>query len=201
MSATSHPLPATRDADDLGRTTRTSVIPPKYSALYQLVATDGRAPGAIARLALGIVMFPHGAQKMLGWFGGNGFSGTYDYFTTVGGLPGVIAGAVIIAEFFASIMLILGAFTRIGAGAILGIMLGAIFAVHAPNGFWMNWTGLQAGEGFEYHLLAIGLALIAIIAGGGAISVDRALMKRRAGVTSEERGPAALAGPESPAAT
>jgi putative oxidoreductase len=182
MSATSHPLPGSADTGDtdhtVGRVPADAI--PKYTALYQLVATDRRAVGTVARLALGIVMFPHGAQKMLGWFGGHGFAGTYDYFTTAGGLPGVIAGAVIIAEFSASILLILGAFTRVAAFAIMAIMLGAVFLVHLPNGFWMNWTGQQAGEGFEYHILAIALSVIAIIVGGEAFSVDRALMKRRA---------------------
>jgi putative oxidoreductase len=179
MSATSRTFRGTSDTDDRVGTTRADATLPRYSALYQLVATDRRAVGTIARLALGIVMFPHGAQKMLGWFGGQGFAGTYSYFTTQAGLPGVIAGAEIIAEFVASLLLIFGAFTRVAAFAIMTIMIGAILLVHLPHGFFMNWTGQQAGEGFEYHLLAIGLALVGIIVGGGIVSVDRMLMKRR----------------------
>lgn len=181
MSATtSRTLRETGGRDEIVGTTRGRPTAPRHTALHSLVATDGRAPGTIARLALGLVMFPHGAQKMLGWFGGYGIHGTYAFLTSKAGLPGVVAGAVIFTELVASLLLITGTFARIAAFAIMSIMIGAVLTTHLPNGFFMNWTGAQAGEGFEYHLLAIGLALITIIVGGGAISVDRVLTKRRA---------------------
>jgi putative oxidoreductase len=167
------------DTDDIVGTARARVTVPRYSTLQMIVATDGQAPGAIARLALGLVMFPHAAQKVFGWFGGPGLESTYNAFTTGMGLPGWVAAAVIMTEMLASLMLIAGAFTRIAAGGIIGVMVGAIVLVHAPHGFFMNWYGQQAGEGFEYHLLALGLAMVALILGGGAVSVDRMLMNRR----------------------
>lgn len=179
MSATSsRTFRGVEGTDELVGTTRRRPTVPREGALHALVATDGRAPATIARLALGLVMFPHGAQKMLGWFGGYGLSATYGALTSHG-LPGIVAGAVIFTELVSSLLLITGTFTRIGAFGIMSIMIGAILTTHLPNGFFMNWTGTQAGEGFEYHLLAIGLALVAIVLGGGALSVDRVLTKRR----------------------
>ena len=180
MSATSsRTFRGIEGTDELVGTTRRRPTVPRESALYALVATDGRAPGTIARLALGLVMFPHGAQKMLGWFGGPGLSGTVGVLTSKGGLPVVVAGALIFTEFVSSLLLITGTFTRVAAFGIMSIMIGAILTTHLPNGFFMNWTGTQAGEGFEYHLLAIGLALVTIVLGGGALSIDRSLTRRR----------------------
>ena len=127
-----------------------------------------------ARLALGVVMFAHGAQKMLGWFGGNGFTGTMGFFTSQG-IPAPFAFLAIVAEFFGSLGLFVGLLGRVAAFGIFCNMVVAILAVHAPNGFFMNWFGKQAGEGFEYHILAIGLAVAVMIGGSGAASIDRAL--------------------------
>lgn len=146
--------------------------------LNKLLNTENDYGALVARLALGIVMFPHGAQKVLGWFGGHGFAGTMTFFTETMGLPYLVALLVVLAEFFGSIGLIVGAVTRIAALGIGSVMLGAILLVHLPNGFFMNWGGTQAGEGFEYHLLAIGLALILILRGGGALSLDRIIAGR-----------------------
>src|SRR5271170_5202450 len=115
-------------------------------ALHTLLKTNDSASGFIARLTLGVVMFPHGAQKVLGWFGGYGFDATLHSFTTKMGIPVVFALLAFAAEFLGSIGLIVGALTRIAAFAIACEMLVAIFAVHLPNGFFMNWTGHQAGE-------------------------------------------------------
>jgi putative oxidoreductase len=147
------------------------------SALYDVVAT-GRALGTIARLTLGVVMLPHALQKAFGLFGGYGLAGTYGYFTTDVGLPGVIAGIAIALEIVGAVLLVAGAFTRFGAAAILGVMVGAVVTTHLSHGFFMNWAGTAAGEGFEYHLLAMGLAVVTIITGGGGLSVDRLLTKR-----------------------
>jgi putative oxidoreductase len=128
----------------------------------------------IVRLALGIVFLPHGLQKTLGLFGGGGFSGTMSFFTGQG-VPAALAFLVILAESAGSLGLIVGFLTRIAALGIGCVMVGAIFMVHLPNGFFMNWLGKQAGEGFEYHLLAIGMALALLIGGGGRASIDRAI--------------------------
>jgi putative oxidoreductase len=150
-------------------------------ALQLLFKTnDGFAP-LIARLTLGIVMFPHGAQKVLGWFGGFGFSGTMNFFTQQMHIPAPLAFLAIAVEFAGSIGLILGCVSRIAALGIATNMVVAIATVHAPNGFFMNWYGNQKGEGFEYHILAIGLALIVIVCGAGKASLD-SLISRRAEV-------------------
>ena len=140
-----------------------------------IISTKCNVGSLIARLTLGLVMFPHGAQKALGWFGGYGFHGTMDFFTGMMHIPAALAVLAIAAEFLGSLGLIVGLFSRIAAFGIAVNMVVAIATVHASNGFFMNWYGKQAGEGFEYHLLAIGLALIVIIQGGGALSLDKIL--------------------------
>ncbi|GJM16758.1 MAG: hypothetical protein DHS20C13_20850 [Thermodesulfobacteriota bacterium] len=129
----------------------------------------------IARITLGIVILPHGLQKLLGMFGGAGFSGTV-YFFEGSGIPSAVAILIIIGESFGAIGLIIGLLSRLAAFGLTLIMLGAIFMVHLQNGFFMNWFGNQSGEGFEYHLLALGLSLVVLINGGGKWSVDRAIV-------------------------
>jgi len=141
--------------------------------LKKLMQTDDDAGMLIVRLALGIVIFPHGAQKLLGWFGGGGYSATMQGMSQM--LPAVIVFLVIVFEFFGSLSLITGFLGRLGAFCVLCVMVGAVFTVHLPNGFFMNWGGKQAGEGFEYHILAVGIALAVIVKGSGLFSVDRAL--------------------------
>jgi putative oxidoreductase len=134
----------------------------------------------VLRLALGVVLFSHGAQKVLGWYGGAGFSGTMQMFTGTMGIPALLAVLAIAAEFLGGLGLIAGFLGRIAAFGIIANMVVAIFMVHAPFGFFMNWTGAQAGEGFEYHLLAIAIGLAVLIRGSGALSVDLALGRRLA---------------------
>jgi len=129
----------------------------------------------IARIVLGVVILPHGLQKLLGLFGGAGFSGTIEFFVG-SGLPAAVAILIIIGESFGAVGLILGFLSRLAAFGITLIMLGAIFMVHLQNGFFMNWQGNQTGEGFEFHLLALGLSLVVLIKGGGKWSVDRAIV-------------------------
>ena len=129
----------------------------------------------IARITLGIVILPHGLQKLLGMFGGAGFSGTVDFFVG-SGIPSAVAILIIICESFGALGLILGFLSRLAAFGLTLIMLGAIFMVHLQNGFFMNWFGNQAGEGFEYHILALGLSLVVLIKGGGKWSIDRAIV-------------------------
>ena len=131
----------------------------------------------IPRIILGLVILPHGAQKLLGWFGGFGFTNTMTYFTQTAGLPWIIAFLVIMGESFGALGLIFGFLTRLSAFGMICIMLGAIITVHSPNGFFMNWFGKQAGEGFEYHLLVIGMSIPLLINGGGKYSVDGLIHK------------------------
>jgi putative oxidoreductase len=144
----------------------------------RLIHTDNDTANLILRLLLGIVFFPHGAQKMLGWFGGYGFSGTMHFFTGALGVPTIFAFLAIAAEFFGSLGLITGLLTRVAAFGITVNMLVAIFMVHLPNGFFMNWSGKQAGEGFEYHLLVLAITIVLMIKGGGRWSVDGLISKK-----------------------
>jgi len=138
----------------------------------KLFHTDDDIATAILRLVLGVVFFAHGAQKMLGWFGGYGFSGTMGFFTRSMHIPAPFAVLAIAAEFFGGIGLILGFLTLLAAFGIAVNMLVAIAMVHSSFGFFMNWTGVQKGEGFEYHLLVLAMTVFLIIRGAGAFSVD-----------------------------
>ncbi len=142
-----------------------------------LFQTDESLNNLIIRVMLGIVIFPHGAQKLLGWFGGYGLEGTLGFFTNQLGIPMIVAILVILGESLGALGLIVGFLTRFCAAGILIIMTGAIFMSHAANGFFMNWSGKQNGEGFEYHILAIALCLPLIISGGGLFSADGFLIK------------------------
>ena len=143
--------------------------------LKKFFSTEDSLAPLVIRVTLGAVMLPHGAQKALGLFGGGGFAATMKGMSQGMGIPAVVVFLIILSEFLGSIGLILGVATRLSAFGTLSIMTGAIFMVHLPNGFFMNWFGNQAGEGFEYHLLAIGMAAALMIAGGGKWSVDRFL--------------------------
>ena len=147
--------------------------------MKKLLATNpNNWTALIARLALGITIFPHGAQKLLGWFGGYGYTGTMGVLTGQIHLPWIIALLVILIEFFGSLLLIFGFLTRIAAFATFASFLGVLFAVHIQNGFFMNWNMQPSkGEGFEFFILLFGLALIALIAGGGKASIDAAITK------------------------
>jgi putative oxidoreductase len=143
--------------------------------LRKLISTDNDSATAILRLVLGVIFFAHGAQKMLGWFGGYGFSGTMGFFTDVMHIPVLFAFLAITAEFFGGLGLILGFLTRIAALGIFANMVVAIAMVHFRFGFFMNWTGAQKGEGFEYHLLVLAITAFLMIRGAGAVSIDRVL--------------------------
>ncbi len=140
--------------------------------------TEDSTTHLILRVVLGLVFFFHGAQKLLGWFGGHGFDGTMGFFTETMGVPALIAFLVIIGESLGSLGLITGFLTRLSAAGVACILLGAIAMVHWNNGFSMNWAGQQAGEGFEYHLLALGLAIPLILYGGGKFSLDQMVEKK-----------------------
>ena len=129
--------------------------------------------GIRRRIALALVILPHGAQKLLGLFGGYGFSGSMAFFTDTMGLPWIAGFLAIMAESVGALALLVGAGSRIAALGIAGVMVGAVATVHGQFGFFMNWFGSQQGEGFEYHLLAFGLAAAVVIGGAGRWSIDR----------------------------
>jgi putative oxidoreductase len=145
--------------------------------LHWLLNTPNEYSLALARIALGLVFFPHGAQKMLGWFGGSGFSETISGFAKTG-MPAPVAWFAIAVEFFGSLGLLFGLLSRVAALGLLAEMIGAISMVHFRNGFFMNWMGNQRGEGFEYHILVMTMALLILIWGGGAVSIDQLVSLR-----------------------
>jgi len=158
----------------LPETTSTSTSSPANVLRRALATTDSLGPVAL-RATLAVTMFPHGAQKVLGWFGGHGWSGTMGFFTEQMGLPSPVAALTILIEFVGPLLLLAGLGTRAVALGFVAIMVGAVATVHGEYGFFMNWYGQQAGEGFEYHLLVIGAALALLFAGGGRWSLDRRL--------------------------
>lgn len=140
--------------------------------------TDSNNLGqSIARFTLGLVLFPHGAQKMFGLFGGYGFSATIDALTSHMQLPWLIAFLVIVTEFVGSISLIMGFASRLWSIAILFLFTGIIFTAQIKHGFFMNWFGVQEGEGYEYSLLIMGLAISTLLNGGGKFSLDNQIIK------------------------
>lgn len=149
--------------------------------MLKLLFDTGAGWGTLPlRLALGTVFFVHGSQKVLGWFGGHGLAATYEGFTEHMGIPGVFAALAIAAEFLGGIGLLVGLLTRIAAFGIGSVMVVAIYMVHWQHGFFMNWFGnMPAGtEGFEFHILAIGVATALVFLGGGNLSADRAISNR-----------------------
>ncbi|HET6143685.1 MAG TPA: DoxX family protein [Candidatus Acidoferrales bacterium] len=140
----------------------------------KLLRTRNDGVLTLIRVVAGGVMLPHGMQKMFGWFGGAGFSGTIHGFGQRG-FPAPLVILVIAAEFLGSIGLILGFVSRIAAFGIAVDMTVAAIMVTSKFGLFINWAGKQKGEGMEYQLLMIGMTLAIVIAGGGALSVDRAL--------------------------
>ena len=141
----------------------------------KLIATDNDVATTILRLTLGVIFFAHGAQKTLGWFGGYGFTGTMGFFTGMLHIPTLFAVLAIAAEFLGGLGLIFGLLTRVAAFGIFCNMIVAVAMVHGRFGFFMNWTGSQKGEGYEYHLLIVAALVFLMIRGAGAVSVDRLL--------------------------
>lgn len=152
---------------------------------HRLLETERDWTSTLLRVALGIMILPHGAQKLLGWFGGFGFEGTLGYFSGTLGIPVMLGALVIVAEFFGGLGLLTGLLTRVAAVGVGAVMIGAVFlGGHLQNGFFMNWSGAQAGEGFEFHLLAVGIAAAVFIKGAGAWSLDRLIAR----TLDEDRG-------------
>lgn len=132
----------------------------------------------VQRIVLALVIAPHGAQKLLGWFGGGGFSETMEFFTGAMDIPAPIAFLVVVGESAGALLLAVGLFARVAAFGITAIMLGAIALSHAEFGFFMNWFGQKQGEGFEFHLLALGLSVPLLLWGGGARALDTQVLAR-----------------------
>jgi putative oxidoreductase len=143
-----------------------------------LFQTGDDKAALILRVMLGAVFFPHGMQKLLGWFGGPGFSGSMNMFTDHMGIPAVFAFFAIMAEGLGCLGLLTGLLTRVAAFGITMNMMVAIAMVHWKNGFFMNWFGNQKGEGFEYHLLVIAIGIALMIRGGGALSLDKIIAEK-----------------------
>ncbi len=171
-----HATPAHR-ADTAGDPT--SASRPLHDAFARLITTSDAIGPTILRITLGGVMLPHALQKTLGLFGGPGFSGTMQAFTTQLHLPAVLAAGAIFLEQAGALALILGLCTRAAAVAIGIVMVGAVLTVHQQNGFFMNWFGKQAGEGYEFHLLVLAMVAALIIEGGGRVSIDGGLARSR----------------------
>jgi len=140
--------------------------------------TDNSPAQLFIRIALGAVILPHGAQKVFGWFGGQGMEKTLQAFAAMG-FPTWATGCLMVVETLGAVLLILGFITRLwalGIGVSISICM---YLNHLQHGFFMNWFGAQKGEGFEYHLLVIGICIALLIRGGGMISVDRGLGNER----------------------
>lgn len=140
-------------------------------AATALLSTTNAFSLTVLRITLGLVMLPHGLQKTTGWFGGHGFSATMDAFVGMG-IPAFLAFLAIAAESAGAVALIAGFTTRIAAFGV-GVTMVVAGLMHRANGFFMNWGGTQAGEGYEFHLLTIGIAIALVIAGAGRWSLDR----------------------------
>lgn len=147
--------------------------------INKIIKTENSTALLILRLTLGLVILPHGLQKTFGMFGGYGFTGTMGFFTEQLHIPAIFAFLAIAAEFAGALGLITGLLSRVAALGIGATMLVAIFMGHFENGFFMNWFGNQKGEGFEYHLLAIGIAIVIMIKGSGAFSIDRLISSKK----------------------
>ncbi|AYZ11560.1 DoxX family protein [Chryseobacterium arthrosphaerae] len=144
-----------------------------------IVSGDDTWSPLILRLTLGIVLFPHAAQKLFGWFEGPGLKGEMDYMTTHVGLSPIVAATAIAIESLGTLFLLLGAWTKITAIAVFSLFVGMIVTDHASHGSFMNWFGkMPAGaEGFEYHLLVLGICLSLMTLGGGKYSIDRSVSR------------------------
>lgn len=145
--------------------------------LTKLVFAATAAP-PLPRETLALVMFPHGAQKALGWFGGHGWSRSMGFLNGQVRLPAPLAALVVLLEFVAPLTLLAGVGVRLVALAFVGLMVGAVVTVHAPHGFGMNWQDAQQGEGFDCHPRASGSAVALGLLGAGHWSTDQLLAAR-----------------------
>jgi len=143
--------------------------------LYKLIKTSNSWEPLLLRVLLGMVIFPHGAQKLFGWFGGYGFAGSMGYFTDAVGIPWILGLMIILLETLGAVLLMAGLATRLLAILYTLLAVGIVTTTHFQNGFFMNWFGNQAGEGYEYFLLWLGISLALAVSGGGMLSADKAI--------------------------
>ena len=158
----------------------------------KLFQTDQDYVLSILRVVVGVVFLAHGAQKVLGWFGGHGFGATMSGMQHIG-IPAPFAFLAIVAEFFGGLGLIVGLLGRVAAFGIFVEMVVAVLKIHGANGLFMNWAGNQRGEGFEFHLLALALLLAVMVRGAGALSVDRLIANRPGSERARHRKDSPLA--------
>lgn len=149
--------------------------------MKKILFTDNKNSYAlIARWAIAIVIFPHGAQKVLGWFGGAGLSNTIDFFSSALNIPVFLTIMVLFAEFLGAILLAIGLYTRLAALLIAFNFLGVLFTVIGFDQFFMNWSSVEAQkEGLEYFILLFGLISIVLVSGGGKASLDAKLFQKK----------------------
>jgi putative oxidoreductase len=154
----------------------------------RLLTTTSSYNWLILRLALGVVMLGHGLQKAFGWFGGYGWNNSMDYFIGTVGLPAWLGTLIILIESLGALLLIIGFAGRINAALMAIVMAGAFFVDHLPNGFFMNWSGSNKGEGYEFDILFWAIAIVLTINGSGKFSVDR-WITTRTGITMLNKVP------------
>lgn len=140
--------------------------------------TRDHISGLVLRVTAALVILPHGCQLLFGWFGGMGYAAAMNYFKQTEGLPVMIGFLVILLQFAGSLLILLGTLTRLVSAAMIFLFLGMIVTSHWQHGFFMNWMGTGAGEGFEFHLLVIGLCLSLVMNGAGVYSIDAWLSKK-----------------------
>ena len=144
--------------------------------LERLRRTDDNSASIILRISFVIMMLPHGAGKVFGIFGGFGFEKTMQHMTENMHIPYIFALLAIIIEFVSSLAILAGFQTRVNA-LLLGVVMFVAGTMHIQHGFYMNWFGQKAGEGFEFHILAVGMMLALAVLGGGKYSLDRKMTK------------------------
>jgi len=157
--------------------------------VQKLISTEPSVSPLILRITFAIVLWPHGAQLLLGYFGGPGYTNSMAMFGMFG-LPAVVSFLVIFLQFFGSLLILAGFFTRLTAAASIILFIGMIVKAHLPFGFFMDWTGTSQGEGFEYHLLVIGILLTLVVKGAGSFSIDHLISRNLAGSSYRQPEPA-----------
>lgn len=148
-------------------------------SINKLFATDEKSYSLLfLRITAAIVIIPHGAQKLLGWFGGHGFQATLSAFSNYMGIPTFLGVLNIIAESIGGLFLLFGLLSRVSSFGLAVTMVVAAVTAHLQNGFFMNWSGTAAGEGFEYHILYFAISFVIMVKGGGAFALDSLLSRK-----------------------
>lgn len=149
--------------------------------LNKLFATDEKNYSLLfLRVVAAIVILPHGAQKLLGWFGGAGLQATLSTFSAYLGIPSYLTILAVLAESIGALLLLFGLLSRVSAFGLAVTMVVAVFTAHIHNGFFMNWGGSAKGEGFEYHLIYFAIVMVIAVKGAGAFALDSLLARKTA---------------------